>query len=134
VHQPLHASDDNDRGGNDKRASAAGFRPANLHRFCDTEFIDPLGSNTKAIAPDLIGHISKTQEQRGRPVISPIEESFGVAKNDAYGQLPDPNSRGSFRLRQGSLRRAPHPDRSAPRLGLRFAVGNEDTDVRLSVS
>jgi hypothetical protein len=26
------------------------------------------------------------------------QESFGVAKNDAYGQLPDPNSRGSFRL------------------------------------
>ena len=28
----------------------------------------------------------------------------------------------------GALR---HPDRSAPRLGLRFAVGNQDTSVRL---
>jgi hypothetical protein len=27
-----------------------------------------------------------------------------------------------------------HPDRSAPRLGLRFAVANQDTDDRLSFS
>jgi hypothetical protein len=27
-----------------------------------------------------------------------------------------------------------HPDRSAPRLGLRFAAGNQDTDVKLSFS
>jgi hypothetical protein len=37
----------------------------------------------------------------------------------------------SSNRRGGALR---HPDRSAPRLGLRFAVGNQDTDVRLSFS
>jgi len=33
--------------------------------------------------------------------------------------------------RGGTLR---HPDRSAPRLGSRFAVGIQDTSVRLSFS
>ena len=37
----------------------------------------------------------------------------------------------SSNRRGGALR---HPDRSASRLGLRFAVGNQDTDVRLSFS
>jgi len=100
MHQPLHSSDDNDRGGNDKRVSAVGFRAGNLHHFWDTEFVDQLGSSTKAIASDLIGHISKTQEQQWQTgnLTDWAQESFGVAKNDAYGQLPDPNSRGSFRL------------------------------------
>jgi hypothetical protein len=33
IHQPLHSSDDNDRGGNNKKVSAAGFRAGNLHHF-----------------------------------------------------------------------------------------------------
>ena len=100
MHQPLHSSDDNDRGGNDKRVSAAGFQAGNLHHFWDTEFVDQLGSSTKAVASDLIGHISPTQEQQWQTgnLADWAQESFGVAKNDAYGQFPDPNSRGSFRL------------------------------------
>jgi hypothetical protein len=37
----------------------------------------------------------------------------------------------SSNRRGGALR---HPDRSAPRLGSRVAVGNQDTSVRLSFS
>jgi hypothetical protein len=64
MHQPLHASDDHDRGGNDKRVTAAGFRAGNLHHFWDTEFVNQLGTDAKTIASDLIGHISKTKEQQ----------------------------------------------------------------------
>jgi hypothetical protein len=98
VHQPLHSSDDHDRGGNDKRVSAPGFSAGNLHHFWDTEFVDKLGPDAKTIASDLIGH---TSSGNGRLAGNPADwaqETFQIAKDDAYGQLPEPNSHGSFRL------------------------------------
>jgi hypothetical protein len=100
IHQPLHSSDDNDRGGNNKKVSAAGFRAGNLHHFWDTEFVDQLETDPKSIASDLIGHISRDQEktwEAGSPT-DWAKESFQVAKADAYGLLPEPSSRGSYRL------------------------------------
>ncbi len=100
IHQPLHSSDDNDRGGNNKKVSAAGFRAGNLHHFWDTEFVDQLETNPTNIASDLIGHISPAQAsewQAGSPT-DWAKESFQVAKADAYGLLPEPSSRGSYPL------------------------------------
>src|SRR5262249_52285608 len=100
IHQPLHSSDDNDRGGNNKKVSAAGFKAGNLHHFWDTEFVDQLESDPKSIASDLIGHISKQQVstwQSGSPGDWAME-SFKIAKADAYGQLPEPSGHGSYRL------------------------------------
>jgi hypothetical protein len=100
VHQPLHSSDDHDRGGNDKRVSASGLSAGNLHHFWDTEFVDQLGPDAKTIASDLIGHITKDQQQHwqtGGPA-DWAQETFRIAKDDAYGQLPEPNTHGSFRL------------------------------------
>jgi hypothetical protein len=100
LHQPLHSSDDHDRGGNNKRVSATGFKAGNLHHFWDTEFVDQLGPDAKTIASDLIGHITKDQEKQwetGEPS-DWAQESFQIAKDDAYGQLPPPNARGSYRL------------------------------------
>jgi len=100
LHQPLHSSDDMDRGGNSKRVSATGFKAGNLHHFWDTEFVDQLGPDPKSIASDLIGHITPAQQNQWQ-VGSPTDwaqETFQVAKDDAYGQLPPPNARGSFRL------------------------------------
>lgn len=100
MHQPLHSSDDNDRGGNDKRVSAPGFKAGNLHHFWDTEFVDQLGADPRSIASDLIGHISGAQQQswsKGTPA-EWAQESFQIARDDAYGQLPEPNAHGSYRL------------------------------------
>jgi hypothetical protein len=100
VHQPLHAADDHDRGGNEKRVSAAGFKAGNLHHYWDTVFVDRLGSNVKDIASVLIGRLSERDVQawsQGEPSDWALE-SFNVARDDAYGQLPQPTSRGSFRL------------------------------------
>jgi hypothetical protein len=100
LHQPLHSSDDNDRGGNDKKVSATGFKAGNLHHYWDTEFVALLETDAKSIASDLIGHISKGQEQEwetGKPSDWAVE-SFDVAKADAYGQLPAPSTRGTYRL------------------------------------
>jgi S1/P1 Nuclease len=100
LHQPLHSSDDQDRGGNDKKVSAAGFPAGNLHHFWDTEFVEQLGPDAKTIASDLIGHITaqqQTQWQAGGPT-DWANETFKIALDDAYGQLPPPSAHGSFRL------------------------------------
>jgi hypothetical protein len=100
VHQPLHSSDDHDSGGNSKNVSASGFKAGNLHHFWDTEFVAQLGSSADTIASDLIENISADQMKtwsQGRPSDWALE-SFQVAKDDAYGQLPDPSARKSYRL------------------------------------
>jgi hypothetical protein len=100
VHQPLHASDDHDRGGNSKRVSSAGFRAGNLHHYWDTEFVRRLGPNVRRVATDLNGRISeqevRTWSQGGAAAWA--LDSFRVGRDDAYGHLPQPNGRGSYRL------------------------------------
>jgi hypothetical protein len=100
LHQPLHAADDNDRGGNQKRVSASGQHPGNLHHFWDDVFVEQLGPDAKTIAADLVVHISKDDVQawsQGTPSDWAME-SFQIAKRDAYGQLPDPSSKGVYHL------------------------------------
>jgi hypothetical protein len=100
LHQPLHSSDDSDRGGNGKKVSANGFKDGNLHHYWDSEFINLLETNAKSIASDLIGHISKEQERKWQSS-SPADwavETFGVAKADAYGRLPEPSGRNTYQL------------------------------------
>jgi hypothetical protein len=100
LHQPLHSADDNDRGGNEKRVSAEGFKAGNLHSYWDTPFVVSLGDDAKTVASDLVGHITKTQAaewQKGSPA-DWATEAFYIAKSDAYGQLPEPSSRRSYRL------------------------------------
>ncbi len=100
LHQPLHSSDDNDRGGNDKKVSANTLKAGNLHHYWDTEFVGLLETDAKSIASDLIGHITPNQVkdwQKGTPA-DWATEAFYVAKADAYGALPEPSSRGSYRL------------------------------------
>ena len=100
LHQPLHAADDHDRGGNDKKVSAAGLASGNLHHYWDDVFVQQLGPNAKSIASDLIGHISEDQvRQWSQGTASDwAMESFKVAKDDAYGQLPEANAKHVYRL------------------------------------
>ncbi len=100
VHQPLHASDDFDRGGNDERVSAEGFRAGNLHHFWDTEFVHMLGTDPALVAHALLATLT-TADRRLWSAGSPSDwalESFQVAKRDAYGLLPSPTRRGTYRL------------------------------------
>jgi hypothetical protein len=96
VHQPLHASDDHDQGGNRKRARAPGIRADNLHHDWDVEFVRRLGRDEREVADELIARISEAdiaRWSRGTPA-DWAEESYGVAKAHAYGLLP-PSSEGS---------------------------------------
>jgi S1/P1 Nuclease len=100
LHQPLHASDDHDRGGNDKRVSAVGMHAETLHHYWDTDFVEQLGPNSQQIATTLIAHISAT-DVRDWALGNAADwamGSFKVAKDDAYGQLPAPDAVGKFRL------------------------------------
>jgi S1/P1 Nuclease len=44
VHQPLHASNNGDAGGNDRRVSLRGLRTGSLHHYWDTVFVEGLAA------------------------------------------------------------------------------------------
>ena len=93
VHQPLHAADDHDEGGNRKFTTAPGMGPNNLHHDWDSEFVARLGANETEIAQRLIAGISEAQRRRwssGTPAEWAME-SFLAAKSHAYGSLPEPD-------------------------------------------
>lgn len=125
VHQPLHAADDNDRGGNDDRVSAPGFRAGNLHHFWDTEFVRALGDDPKQIASALRGAISPAQMQRwsaGTPS-DWARESHTIAARDAYGLLPVPSRRGTYALSETYVQTALRDCREQlPKAGVRLAL------------
>jgi len=100
LHQPLHAADDNDRGGNDKQVSAPNMRAGNLHHYWDTEFVVALGPDPRRVAADLIESISEDQakEWAKGPPASWAQETFVIARDHAYGELPAPDGRGRFHL------------------------------------
>jgi hypothetical protein len=94
IHQPLHAADNHDQGGNRDTVSAPGIAVNNLHHDWDTEFVARLGANETEIAQRLIANITDTERARwsaGTPADWALE-SFAVAKSHAYGLLPRPLS------------------------------------------
>jgi S1/P1 Nuclease len=96
LHQPLHAADDHDSGGNKLRVTARGIRAGNLHHFWDTEFVERIG-----IRPDQLA-ASISEAQRAAWSAGSARdwafESFGVAREFVYGRLPLANSRGGYHL------------------------------------
>ncbi len=102
VHQPLHAADEEDRGGNDEQVSAPGFRPGRLHHYWDTEFVELLGPDPRGVAATLLRQITPAQLRqwaRGTPSDWAME-SFAVARDDVYAKLPQPGRRWTYRLNQ----------------------------------
>ena len=100
LHQPLHSSDDHDRGGNSKNVSADGLSPGNLHRYWDTEFVRRLGPKPLVVARTLIAKITpkdRAMWAEGRPE-DWARDTFGVALRTTYGKLPAPSADGSYAL------------------------------------
>jgi hypothetical protein len=95
IHQPLHASDDHDRGGNQETVKAASVKkPGNLHGFWDTQFVAMQGRGKTAIAKKLIAQITPAQRTQwgSGSAADWAKESFASAKVNAYGPLPTPTS------------------------------------------
>ena len=93
VHQPLHASDNHDRGGNCVLISLGGSRTVNLHSYWDTAVVEAaVGKDVAAAASTLQARIrpaERAQWGRGDPA-SWATEAFQVARSTAYtiGSLP----------------------------------------------
>lgn len=100
LHQPLHAADDHDAGGNRVRVVARGHRPGSLHRYWDADFVRDLGPDARQIAAELIPQITSGDRAawaRGS-VADWAMQSFALAQALAYGTLPPPDERGERRL------------------------------------
>jgi hypothetical protein len=100
LHQPLHAADDHDAGGNKKLVSDERVHPGNLHHYWDVEFVERLGADPRQVAGSLIGQISEEQRQAwssGTPADWAME-AFARARRDAYGLLPRPGDQSAYAL------------------------------------
>jgi hypothetical protein len=89
IHQPLHASNDHDRGGNDVTVTFMG-RQTNLHAVWDSGIIEPaVRGDERGYALQLIRNITPieiSQWSQGDP-ISWANESHDVATSAVYGEL-----------------------------------------------
>jgi hypothetical protein len=102
LHQPLHASDDHDQGGNRKLVSAPGMGLNNLHHGWDIEFVMRLGASDTDIARGLIARITAAERARwssGTPG-DWAAETYAVSKRNAYGMLPAPSGGSRYELSQ----------------------------------
>jgi len=125
LHQPLHAGDDHDRGGNDKRVVSKGFKAGNLHHFWDTEFVRRLGDSPESIATDIAATITDTQRAAWEAGTASdwAMESFEVCSEVAYGGLDAKTPRGSFRLSSDYVANAVDAVRTQlARAGVRLAL------------
>jgi hypothetical protein len=88
LHQPLHASDNQDRGGNEVRVTLQG-RYTNLHSVWDTAVVDALGDDPRSIAQALESEITPAQKRlwQAGTTAAWANESFKVASSQIYAKL-----------------------------------------------
>lgn len=100
LHQPLHSSNDHDKGGNDKKVKAAGVPSGSLHHYWDAVFVANLGSVPQKIAGQLVKTTTSGQIKAWSKgdAESWALQSLQVSKLRAYGGLGVPDASGKFML------------------------------------
>ena len=92
LHQPLHAADDGDRGGNDVRVRVGPRgRPKPLHAAWDADFVKRAvrGESETAFAERLVGEHRATLARLAAGDRASWEaESYELARSYVYGRLP----------------------------------------------
>jgi hypothetical protein len=120
VHQPLHAEDHDDRGGNQVRVMIGRYR-ANLHRVWDSEVIDALGSDPGSEANAIERSITQAQRKAwasGSPA-GWANEAHTIARDQIYPPLA---GRREARLpRDYAVRQAPVTRLLLAKAGVRLA-------------
>jgi S1/P1 Nuclease len=129
MHQPLHSSDHNDKGGN-----CIGLSPpspdgqeTNLHAYWDVGTVNVLGTGAATIAKQLDAGISETQiaDWSTGSTRSWALEAFALSKRDVYqlNKLPTCASPGSVALSDSYIKAA-QADASLQlrRAGIRMAL------------
>jgi S1/P1 Nuclease len=93
IHQPLHSSDNHDRGGNSVKVTVDGFSHKSsdeLHGFWDTQFVDAIAVPPAALAMNLLAQITPADASvwaTGSPEDWQLE-AFNLARADTYGNPP----------------------------------------------
>jgi hypothetical protein len=104
LHQPLHASDNLDRGGNAEMATVAAGTPMPLHAHWDTTFVTLVGApaggrNTDPAA--VVAALRTPSDTEKAQWLAPPNprywayESYALAQGYAYGALPKPVAAGA---------------------------------------
>lgn len=86
IHQPLHAADNHDRGGNCVQLAIGGARPTNLHSYWDTTVVEAMGSDPNALAQMLIAKITsaeKAEWEKGDAKAWAMK-SYEIARRSVY--------------------------------------------------
>jgi hypothetical protein len=86
LHQPLHAADNHDRGGNCLRLALGGSRTTNLHSYWDKAVVEALGSDPRDVAAKLRAEITPAQASAWRrgTFATWAMETHAVATATAY--------------------------------------------------
>jgi len=120
VHQPLHAEDNDDRGGNDVHVRI-GRERANLHRVWDVDVVEGLGFDPNAVAAGIERGITPQQRQawaHGTPT-DWANQAHAIARDQIYPPL-----RGARELslpRDYAWREAPLARTQLAKAGVRLA-------------
>ena len=108
VHQPLHAADRHDTGGNDVFVvTGTGKNGTNLHSYWDSNTVSRLGSAPQKVADAIIGDIDAsdlaawTSSPAADPTWAWADESFAIASK-AYTKLPKKKRSCKIRKRDGT--------------------------------
>lgn len=86
LHQPLHAADNQDRGGNCVLLALGASRTVNLHSYWDTVVVEAIEPDAAKLAATLSSQITPADRkawEKGDPR-SWAMESFGLAKSTVY--------------------------------------------------
>jgi hypothetical protein len=120
VHQPLHAEDNDDKGGNQVRVYL-GRERANLHRVWDANTVEVLGFDTAAAADSIERAISPAQRKSwtGGTPMQWANEAHAIARDQIYPPL---NGRRELRLPHDyTWRMVPITRMQLAKAGLRLA-------------
>ena len=108
IHQPLHAADNHDAGGNTVYVVTGNAKNGtNLHSYWDSNTVRRLGSTPQKVADALIGDIDPsdiaawTSTTVADPTWAWADESFAIAQK-AYSKLPKKKRSCKERKRDGS--------------------------------
>jgi hypothetical protein len=88
VHQPLHAEDNDDRGGNQVHVRI-GRERASLHKVWDVDVVEPLGPDPDAIAAGIVRSITAAQRQdwQSGSAVRWANEAHAIAREHVYPPL-----------------------------------------------
>ncbi len=107
VHQPLHAIDNHDHGGNDIKLRL-GRRRTSLHHYWDTLVVEALGDDSAAVADGIAAQMTP-QVMRAWQSGTPADwanQSWAAARTGIYGHQGDQEQLARAQLAKAGVRLA----------------------------